>query len=267
MGNGRYFPFTTLTFDCDYPGNGTPKVTATDFAYDNSTGNLTNKVEYGLVNNFNPTNVGSFSFQDADGTDTKFHNTHYATLSSNSYILDHQDDVSLTDTNNNVIQETKFTYDQSSGAISTKLTRISAGYYATNSYGSYTLYGMVGTTTDPVGVQTTITYDSTYNTYPATKTTGSFQTTTSYDARSGELASSTDPTGITISNSFDAFQRPIETDKIPVGGGSSTWVNDHEVKWRLGMEFGKDSAVLIDADSLGGSTSFRANGQGSIPTT
>jgi len=158
---------------------------------------------------------GSFSFSDADGTDTKFHNTHYATLSGNSYILDHEDDVTLTDTNKSVIQETKYTYDQSSGAIATKLTRISAGYYATNSYGSYTLYGMVGTTTDPVGVQTTITYDSTYNTYPATKTTGSFTTTTTYDARSGELATSTDPTGITISNSFDTFLRPVERIKFP----------------------------------------------------
>ena len=180
LGNGRYFPFTTLTFDCDYPGNGTPKVTATDFAYDTTTGNLTNKVEYGLVTGFNPSSVGSFSFSDADGTDTQYHNTHYATLTSNSYILDHQDDVNLTDTNNNVIQETKYTYDQSSGAIATKLTRISSGYYATNSYGSYTLYGMVGTTTDPVGVfRPTITYDSTYNTYPATNsTTGEASRTT-----------------------------------------------------------------------------------------
>ena len=47
LGNGRYFPFTPLTFDCDYPGNGTPKVTATEFAYDTTTGNLTNKIEYG----------------------------------------------------------------------------------------------------------------------------------------------------------------------------------------------------------------------------
>ncbi|MGA2279421.1 MAG: RHS repeat-associated core domain-containing protein [Verrucomicrobiota bacterium] len=224
LGNGRYFPFTTLTFDCDYPGNGTPKVTATDFACDTTTGNVTNKIEYGLVTGFDPSSVGSFSFSDSDGTDTQFHSTHYATLSGNGYILDHQDDVTLTDTNKNVIQETKYTYDQSSGAIATKLTRISSGYYATNSYGSYTSYGMVGTTTDPVGVSTSITYDSTYNTYPATKTTGGFQTTTSYDARSGALASSTDPTGITISNSFDTFLRPTETDKIPVGGGSSIWM-------------------------------------------
>ena len=227
LGNGRYFPFTTLTFECDSGPATTNRVRATRFTYDTSTGNLTNKIVYGEVNGFNPSSVGSFSFSDADGTDTKFYNTHYATLSGNSYILDHQDDVTLTDTNNNMIRETKYTYDQSSGTIATKLTRISAGYYATNSYGSYTLYGMVGTTTDPVGVQTTITYDSTYNTYPATKTTGSFQTTTTYDARSGALASSTDPTGVTVSNSFDAFCRPVETDKISVGGGTTTWMKKY----------------------------------------
>ena len=53
---------------------------------------MTNKIEYGLVTGFNPTNVGSFSFQDADGTDTRYHNTHYASISGNSYILDHPDD-------------------------------------------------------------------------------------------------------------------------------------------------------------------------------
>ena len=78
---------------------------------------------------------------------------------------------------------------QEAARIATKLTRISAGYYATNSYGNYNSYGLVGQTTDPVGVQTTITYDSTYNTYPATTTVGgSFTTTTTYDARSGLLA-------------------------------------------------------------------------------
>ncbi len=224
LGNARYFPFTPLTFDCEYPGNGTPKVTATQFAYDMTSGNLTNKIAYGQVNNFNPTNVGSFSFQDADGTDTRCYNTHYATISGNSYILDHPATVNLTDTNNNVIQETDYSYNSQSGTIATKLGRISAGYYATNSYGNYTTYGLVGLTTDPVGVQMTITYDSTYNTYPATTTIGSLTTTTSYDARSGQLTVSTDPAGVTVSNSFDAFSRPTEVDKIPVGGGSVVWM-------------------------------------------
>lgn len=224
LGNGRYFPFTTLSFDCDYPGGGTPKITAKQFAYDTSTGNQTNKIVYGQVTGFNPTNTGSFSFTDSDSTDTKYHNTHYASISGNNYILNRPDIISLADVNNNVVQETKYTYNSSSGTIATKLARISSGYYATNSYGSYTTYGLVGTSTDPVGVQTTITYDSANNTFPATKTIGSFTTTTIFDARSGLIVSSTDLAGITISNSYDAFQRPTEIDKIPAGGGTAIWL-------------------------------------------
>ena len=185
---------------------------------------MTNKIEYGQVNNFNPTNVGSFSFTDADTTDTRYYNTTYAAISGNSYIVDHPATAILADGNNNTVQETDFSYNSSSGTLAAKLTRISSGYYATNSYGSYTSYGLVGSTTDPVGVQTTITYDSTYNTYPATTTVGSFTTTTSYDARSGQLAVSTDISGVTVSNSFDAFNRPTEIDKIPIGGGSAVWM-------------------------------------------
>ena len=217
LGNGRYFPFTTLSFDCDYPG---PKVTAIDFNYDSSNGNLTNKVELGQVTGFNPSSVGSFTYTDTN-TDNRYYNTHYTPIGT--YILDHPDKVTLADVNNNVIRETDYSYN-AGGTPATKLTRISAGYYATNSYANYTSYGLVGQTTDPVGVQTAITYDSTYNTYPATTTVGgTFTTTTSYDARSGALAISTDPAGLTISNSFDSFCRPTEVDKIPIGGGAAIW--------------------------------------------
>ena len=182
LGNARYFPFVAATFECDYPAgsSSTPRITATKFGYDQTTGNLTNKVEYGEVSNFNPTNVGSFSFTDANAADTRIYNTHFTPIGA--YIVDHPDKSTLADINNNVIQETDNTYNSPSGTIATKLTLISPGYYATNSYGNYNSYGLVGLTTDPVGVQTTITYDSTYNTYPATKTAGSsFTTTTSYD--------------------------------------------------------------------------------------
>ncbi len=224
LGNGRYFPFTTQTFDCDYPGNGTPKVTAIDFVYDPSTGNVTNKIEYGGVTGFNPTNTGSFSFSNTNAADIRSYNSHYANISGNGYILNHPDNVSLTDGSGTIIQETKYTYNVSVGTIATKLTRITAGYYATNSFDSYNTYGLVSTATDPIGVQTSITYDSVYNTFPAKTSTGSLTNTTVYDARSGELIASTDPAGITFSNSFDAFLRPIESDKISVGGASVTWL-------------------------------------------
>src|SRR5208282_5355260 len=89
LGNGRYFPFTTLSFDCDYPGGGTAKVTATDFNYDTSTESLTNKLEYGLVTGFNPASVGSFTFTDADSTDNRNYNSHYTAIGT--YIVDHPD--------------------------------------------------------------------------------------------------------------------------------------------------------------------------------
>ena len=224
LGNGRYFPFVQLSFDCDYPGGGTPKVTASQFAYDTSTENMTNKIEYGQVTGFNPTNTGSFSFSDATNADTRYFSTIYAAISGNGYILDHPDTISLSDSGNNIIRETKSTYNPFSGTIATKLTRIASGYYATNSYGNYSSYGLAGLTTDPVGVQTTITYDSTYNTFPATATAGSLSTATSYDARSGLIVSSTATTGITVTNSYDTFFRPTESDKIPVGGGTLVWM-------------------------------------------
>jgi RHS repeat-associated protein len=221
LGNGRYFPFVTRSFDCDYPGNGTPKVTATDFAYDLSTGNLTNKVEYGLVTGFNPASVGSFSFTDPDNTDNRYFNTHYTAIGT--YIVDHPDKVTLADVNNNVIRETDYSYN-SGGTLATKLNRISDSYFATNSYANYNSYGLVGLTTDPVGVQTEITYDSTH-TFPATSTVGgTFTTSTTYDPGSGQLAVSTDVSGLTTSNSFDVFNRLTEVDQIPIGGGSAVWV-------------------------------------------
>jgi RHS repeat-associated protein len=266
LGNARYFPFTTLSFDCDYPGNGTPKVTATDFAYDNTTGNLTNKVEYGLVNSFNPTSVGSFTFTDADSTDNHIYKTTYAAISGNTYIVDHAATDILADNNNNTVHETDYAYNSSSGTIATKLTRISASYFATNSYGSYTTYGMVGLTTDPVGVQTEIAYDSTYNQYPATTrirvapgsdSGGDFITTDTYDARSGNLSSSTDPAGLTVTNNFDSFLRPTETDKIPIGGGSPIWVKKYDYPSVL-LPIVSGVAVnyvdVVDNDGVGGHT-------------
>ena len=43
----------------------------------------------------------------------------------------------------NVIQQTQYTYN-SGGTLATKLVQISPGYFATNSYGNYNSYGLVG---------------------------------------------------------------------------------------------------------------------------
>jgi RHS repeat-associated protein len=223
LGLGRYFPFVTLSADYDYPG---PKVTAIDYAYDLSNGNLINKIEYGQVNSFSPS---TFSFSDAVGSDTRVHNTHYTTIGT--YILDHPDKSTLTDTNNNIIRETDYSYN-AGGGLAAESTRISAGYFATTGYG-YNSYGLVTMSTNPVGVVTKILYESTYNTYPATteiranpgtdSATNDFITTTTYDPRSGALTSSKDPAGVTTTNSYDSFCRTVETDIIPAGSTTLVW--------------------------------------------
>ena len=63
MGNGRYFPYVQQTFECDYVPGGTNRVTATQLAYDLTTGNLTNKIIYGEVTGFSPSSVGTLFIQ------------------------------------------------------------------------------------------------------------------------------------------------------------------------------------------------------------
>ncbi|HEY1787839.1 MAG TPA: toxin TcdB middle/N-terminal domain-containing protein [Verrucomicrobiae bacterium] len=266
LGNARYFPFTDLAIDCDYPGNGTPNMTATQLAYDQTTGNLTNKIEYGEITNFNPTSVNSFSFTDMDSTDNRYNNTAYAIISGNSYIVDHPASQILADGNNNTIRELDYLYNPQSGTVAEKLTRISPGYYATNSYASYTVYGMVGLTTDPVGVQTETTYESTYNTYPSatrlraipnSDSSSDFITSTAYDSRSGRLAISTNPAGLTTSNSFDSFCRLTETDRIPIGGGSAIWTKKYYYPSTLNPIFSGLATNYVDEvknDGVGGFT-------------
>ena len=262
LGNGRYFPFTALTFDCDYTSGGASNVAAIQFAYDLTTGNLTNKTEYGKVNGFN---ANGFAFTDADTTDTRQNHTIYTPISNNSYILDHPGTNNLTDVNNNVIQETRYVYNSYSGTTLAELTRIASGYYATNGYG-YNSYGLTSLKTNAVGVVTEITYESTDNTFPATTRlranpgsdggTADFNTTTVYDPRSGNVASSLDPAGVTTTNTFDAFCRPTETDRIPAGSTTLVWNKKYAYPTLLPFSSGQavNYTDVIVNDGVGGFT-------------
>jgi len=245
FGNGRYFPFVQLSFECDSGPTTTNRVTLTKFSYDLTNENVTNKIEYGEVTGFNPASVGSFSFNDVNAGDNKVHNSVYASISGNSYIVDQPSQVNLTDASGNVIEENDYTYNSSSGTPTTKLTLITSGYYATNSYSSYNTYGLAGLTTDPVGIQTELGYDSTYTflttnrvrVTPGSDTSGDFITTDSYDARSGLVISSTAPTGVAITNAYDPLFRLKESDKVPVNN-SSVWIK------RLGYNLGVISSGM-----------------------
>jgi RHS repeat-associated protein len=235
----RYFPFISQTFEYDYPGAGTPRITGSKFVYspyatDALTYNLTEKILWGEVSAPNLSTFATLS--DLVPADTQYYWISYATSSStgNSNIKDHPDTVSLTSdaAGSTILKETKYIYSYSQnssytgGTIWQEETRICPGppaEYAVKTT-SYNSYGLPTSITDPVGVQTTIAYDSTYNIYPATTTIGSLTTTTTYDVRSGLLTQSIDPMGVTVNNTYnDPFFRLTESDKIPVGG-TAIWM-------------------------------------------
>lgn len=237
LGNGRRFPFVKQTFNFDYPG---PKATATKFVYDNTTGNLTKKVLYGEVTGWNLT---SYTFTtDVVPADTQYHHISYAPISGNTYILDHPDTLKLTSddagTLANTLQETKYTYNGpynfSSGTTYEVKTRICSGTYAVRTFNQYDSYGLPDITTDEVGVQTKVDlFDATYHIYPETTrqrigvgdSVNDHFTYATYDARSGLLATSKDPMGIRVQNTYDKFFRLEETLKgTSPDANPSLWV-------------------------------------------
>lgn len=256
LGNGIYFPFTQLTFDCDYPGGGTPNVTAKKFNYDTSTGNLTKKTLYGRVTGFDPNNV-SFTVSDANTADTQYHQISYATIAGNIYVKDHPYKVWLSsdDAGTAVIQESVFTYNANNGTTATTQTRLSSTpEYATESYG-YDSYGNRNLITDAVGVQTAVdSFETAYQLYPTTtriravpnsNSSSDHTTATTYEARSGLITDMTDSMGINFHNTYDVFFRLTESDKgTSPGATPSLWTK--KISYNLGVINSGSAVSYVD---------------------
>jgi RHS repeat-associated protein len=265
----RFFPFVSQMFEFDYPGGGSPRATGTRFAYDLTTGNLTNKTVWGEVINVNLSTFATPT--DVNTSDNQYYqyvyaNIGYSTPGGTFYITDHPATAALTSdaAGSSVVQQIQCTYNSSNpggGTLATKQVQISPGYFATSGYGGYNSYGLVTLQTNPVGVVTEITYESTYNTYPATTRIrvnpsadggNDLVTTTSYDARSGLVTGVTDPMGVTVTNTYDTFCRLTESDKIPVGG-SSVWMK--KASYYLGVISSGNAVSYNDVqvnDGVGG---------------
>ncbi len=231
LGNGRWFPFVQQTFNFDYPGGGTPRITATRFAYHLGNGNLTNQIAYGEVANVNLTSLSAPT--DVDASDTQYHHTSYAVL-GNTNILNLPDTIKLTSdaAGSSIVREQKFSYNPASGTLALELNRICAGQYATNAYPEYDDYGLAVLSVDAVGVQTKISAFDALHIYPTVTrlrvSSGSDSasdhiTYTTNDVRSGALTDITDAMGVRVHNAYDTFFRLTQTDKYPVGG-AAVWV-------------------------------------------
>ncbi len=210
MGNGVSFVKLSDSVEFAYDGDSDHKEKASSLSYDNSTGNLTQSVEYGEVSG---SNDGTFSDTGSDKfTTTLTYATSTATSTPFLYAISKE---VVVDQSGGKVREKKVYYDTLSfGSITkgnpTKEEHWESGSSYVDFEKTYNSYGLVTQEKDPRDKTTTYSYD-TYNLYPATSTNPLSQNTTFvYDYSSGKAKQIKDLNGYIFQTVFDGFDRVIE---------------------------------------------------------
>ncbi len=194
------------TVDYQYDGGGTHKDKAEVYSYSTTTGNITQKIEYGEVTG---SDDGTFSDTGIDD----FATTYSYANSSTSTVTALPSDEDTVDHSSNRVKQVRHYYDnQSLGAVGkgneTKTENWKTASTYINNQKTYNPYGLIATSTDPRGKSTSYSYD-TYNLFVATSTNPLNQKTSYlYDYSAGKVATTTDPNGLTFATSFDGLGRP-----------------------------------------------------------
>jgi YD repeat-containing protein len=210
LGNTKRFVKLTQTLTQSYDGLTTHKDSAEGYIYNNTTGNLTQKIEYGQV-----TGNDDGSFTDI-GTD-RFTTTY--TYAAGGAVIGLPGSISTVNQSSSKIKESKYFYDGQGFGQVTKgnLTEqdewISGTRYAvTKKYYDGT-FGLVIQVTDPNNRSTNYAYDST-RLYPVTVTDAlSYSISYIYDYSSGQIRQKTDPNNLTSQYKYDGLDRLIESDQ------------------------------------------------------
>ena len=204
-GTGNGFVKLLQTVNNTYDGGSSHKDKATAYTYDNSTGNLTQQIEYGQV-----TGNDDGTFTDT-GTDD-FTSTYSYAANTTAYIY-LPDDVTVTDHNSNKAKEDRYYYDsQSLGTVTlgnqTKHEMFKTGTTYINTQKGYDgTYGVVTSDADPRGKTTSYSLD-TYHMYPATVTDPlTHQASYTYDYSSGKVTQKTDPNTRVYQWTYDGLDR------------------------------------------------------------
>jgi len=208
QGTGRDFVKLLRTVDFTYDGDTDHKDKAVEYTYEDATGNLTQKVEWGEV-----TGADSGTFTDT-GSDKLTTDIAYA-ANSTAYIHLPKTET-VTNQSAAKVRESKFYYDgQSHGTVNvgnlTKEEKWKTGSSYINTQKTYnTTYGLVTSDTDPRGKTTSYSYD-THNLYPATVTQPhSLATQYTYDYSSGQVKQTTDPNSLVFQTVYDGLDRVVE---------------------------------------------------------
>ncbi len=199
------------TVEFAYDGDSDHREKAESYAYDNTNGNLSQKISWGEVNG---NNDGTFSDTGSDKTTTSMT---YATSSTTSVLpssfLPSRELV--VDQYGAVVRDTKSYYDNLSfGLIDkgnlTKQEMLKSGSSYIDVEKIYNSYGLVTQEKDPRDKATSYSYDP-FNLYPATTTNPIGQTTnTLYDYSSGKPKQITDANGWVFQIIYDGLGRIIE---------------------------------------------------------
>ncbi len=203
---GAYFVELVQSTTEQYDGTGSHADSAESYTYNTTTGNQTQKVQWGKV-----TANADGSFTDS-GSDKFTTNTSYAT--NGAAIVGLPSDITMLDQGSAKVKETQYYYDSQSLGVATLGNQtkesdwISGSTYA-NTTKTYNSYGLVTQVTDPDSHNTTYAYDS-YYLYPATVTNALSQATAyTYDYNSGKVTQKTDPNTLIWKYTYDGLGRPL----------------------------------------------------------
>jgi RHS repeat-associated protein len=205
LSTGSTFVKLAQTLNSSYDGGATHKDKAESYTYDNTTGNQTQKTEYGQVNG---SDDGTFTDSGSD-----LFTTTYAYTSGGS-IVGLPDDVTTTDQNSNKVKESKYFYDGSitlgsvtKGNLTEQDDWKSGTNYITHKKSYDGTYGLVTQELDPNNNATNYSFDS-FHLYQITVTNALNQATHyTYDYQSGKTVQTTDVNGLLFTNTYDGLSR------------------------------------------------------------
>lgn len=211
LGNNRFFVYLAHQMVQDFDATGsTHQDRAIEYTYSTTTGDLLQTTDLGAVSG---SSDGTYS---DIGSDTRIASSTYAQNTSINLSLPIK--FTQATTSGSRIQETRYLYDSlpygsvSKGNVTESADWISGVLFASTTK-TYTTYGLVATSTNPLGHATFTSYD-TYNFYPASVKNALNDTTTyAYDYAAGQVGTTTDPNGLVKRNIYDAVGRLIEQDQ------------------------------------------------------
>ncbi len=208
IGPDRDFVKEISTISYTYDGLLDHRDIAEGYVYDDTNGNLKEKIDYGEVQ---ASDLGSFI---DIGNDKK--STHYTYANDpNGIIRGIPDIIQIKDYLSNKVAESRSYYDNQSLGVVTKGNKtkdskwVAGSIYSDTNY-QYNTYGLVDYTYDHYNKnQTTYSYDA-YNMYPASVTNNLSQKTYyEYNYKTGNPSKTTHPNGAVIATEFDPFGRPL----------------------------------------------------------